>query len=259
MSTVKILSGIITAAVVTSACSMAVFAEGKIVSTSGVNGEITYSFSGITAKDNGNTITSDNEYSKVELHLASTSSYGYSDTDGMHLGASGNSYVQNKPGRDPETLGDYVIVKAHCDGTVYLTGQRIGYWKDGSYLPDGYFIGGSPGTLTIDLDAGQYIAIGFRDATDMSNTFITSIKFTPDEFTPDKYSEAYTFNLNADEIYGKSLVVDYTENDENKTTEPKLLSDLIETQISGEGNVLFTGLNFTDIPNTVTINTVTIE
>ena len=254
MSTVKILSGIITAAVVTSACSMAVFAQGQgtINIESGVNGEITYSFSGITTEDKENIVSADEVVTLV---------LGRSNGEGYHPNGSytenGNLYLGTKDGytksdRAPynDACGDYVEVKVTQNGEFVLSGYNFAYWKNdasGGYGKNEYIF---------DAEEGDTVYIGYRPNKD---SCITSIKFTPDEFTPDKYSEAYTFNLNADEINDKSLVVDYTENDENKTTEPKLLSDLIETQISGEGDVLLTGLNFTDIPNTVEINSVTIE
>ena len=130
------------------------------------------------------------------------------------------------------------------NGEFVLSGYNFAYWKNdasGGYGKNEYIF---------DAEEGDTVYIGYRPDND---SHITSIKFTPD-----KYSEAYTFNLNADEIYDKSLVVDYNDGSQDLTV-TKEFSELMQTTVSGDGNVLLTGLNFTDIPNTVTIKTVTIE
>lgn len=248
MNTVKILSGFLACAVISSVCCSSVLAQGNVKADIGDNGVVTYTFSGITEDDTGIVTSQDGV---VEVHLESEGIHGYTNNDGMHLGASSNQYTNKN--NNPEELGDYIILRAPENGKVEFSGVRIAYWKNGLY--DGnknYYIGPSYSTISgIELEKNEYIAIGFRNV-DASN-YVRSVTFTPD-----KYSEAYKFNIAADKIAEKELVVEYTDSGDNFTA-AKNLSDLIKTQFAGTGEVLLTGLKFNDIPNTVNIESVTIR
>ncbi len=163
MSTVKILSGIITAAVVTSACSMAVFAEdqGTINIESGVNGEITYSFSGITTEDKENIVSADEV---VTLVLGRSNGEGYhpngsyTENGNLYLGTT-NSYASSSKSPNADDCGDYVMIKIPEDGKISIYGYYFGYDVDGT---KGYTNKKLEGLIDQTVAKGDMVYIGYR-------------------------------------------------------------------------------------------------
>lgn len=249
MNTVKILSGFLACAVISSACCSSVLAQGNVKADIGDNGVVTYTFSGITKDDTAN-ITS--EDGNVKLFLGRSNGEGdnpngsYTDEMGNLFLGTTDKYTQSK-NVYPDDCGDYIEISVKKDGEYTLTGENFAYWKNKEE------VGYGKDNYSIDASEGDIILIGYRPYKDDYKSYVSSITFTPD-----KYSEAYKFNIAADKIAEKELVVEYTDSGDNFTA-AKNLSDLIKTQFAGTGEVLLTGLKFNDIPNTVNIESVTIR
>lgn len=244
------------AAVTAAGISTAAFAaetEGSgIAATSGEKGVVTYTFTeditsvGTHTSSDGALVVNiqKEEYTNSKGNAWQTSF----DENKLYLGGEkasngDNTVMPNKVTNEPKETGDYVVYTVPEDGTISGISTQISWFLNiAGETCDLYTYDSNP---TISVKAGDTVQFGTRK----SESFIKSITFTPDT-----YDESYTFDITADELADKTLSVAY-----GSDTKEKPLSKLIATQTNGEGNVMLTGIRFTDIPKDVTISSVVIK
>lgn len=242
------------AAVTAAGISTAAFAaetEGSgIAATSGEKGVVTYTFTeditsvGTHTSSDGALVVNIRTTDENTAHVTN-----FSDGS-LNLGRSAKSGGSTKDfsvSRAPEKAGDYIVYTAYTDGV--LTGElnAISWFKNINEELNSceFYNYGDSSKFSMEVAKGDVIELGARE----NSSSISSITFTPDT-----YDESYTFDIEADELADKTLSVTY-----GSDTKEKLLSDLIATQTNGEGNVMLTGIRFTDIPKDVAISSVVIK
>lgn len=233
------------AAVTASGISTAAFAAENdgIAATSGEKGVVTYTFEqgieteGVHTSSDGALVV--NIRNKEENEWATNFSGGQLYLGGYAISNGKDTTVNN----EPKNAGDYVVYTVPEDGIITGESKDVAWFVniDGKTC-DLYTYETNP---TIPVEAGDIVQLGTRKNV----SYIKSITFTPDT-----YDESYTFDIAADALADRTLSVTY-----GSDTKEKQLSDLISTQTNGEGNVLLTGIRFTDIPKDVTISSVVIK
>lgn len=241
------------AAVTAAGISTAAFAaetEGSgIAATSGEKGVVTYTFT----EDITSVGTHTSSDGALVVNIRTTDENKRCKTnfsnESLNFGRSGTAKVDSKNEKiyAPEDVGDYVVYTVPDNGMVTGELDDIAWFvnlnKDaGTFGTYGYK---STKELNLTVKKGDIVKFGAR--TDSS--YIKSITFTPDT-----YDESYTFDIAADELADRTLSVTY-----GSDTKEKPLSKLIATQTNGEGNVMLTGIRFTDIPKDVAISSVVIK
>ena len=236
------------AAVTAVGISTAAFAaetEGSgIAATSGEKGVVTYTFTeditsvGTHTSSDGALVVNIRTTDENTEWLTSFSN-GQLYLGGEKASNGNGTTVRN----EPKNAGDYVVYTVPEDGTISGISTQISWFLNiADKTCDLYTFDSNP---TISVKAGDTVQLGTRKR----ESFIESITFTPDT-----YDESYTFDIAADELADKTLSVTY-----GSDTKEKPLSKLIATQTNGEGNVMLTGIRFTDIPKDVAISSVVIK
>ncbi len=239
----------VTAAGISTAAFAAETEDSGIAATSGEKGVVTYTFTENVTSVGTQTSSDGALVVNIRTTDENTKCKTNFSNEGLNFGRSGITKVDSNNGKiyAPEDMSDYVVYTVPNDGI--LTGELddiawfVNLDKDaGTYDTYGY---GNTSKLKCVVKEGDIIQFGART----NESYIKSITFTPDT-----YDESYTFDIAADALADRTLSVTY-----DSDTKEKPLSALIDTQTSGGGGALLTGIRFTDIPKDVTISSVVIK